>query len=613
MKKWIKNIWDNYKWHVLVLGTGIFLGWLFFHSPDETTISETENLAGHEGHEHHEEAGTIWTCSMHPQVRQDKPGKCPICAMDLVPVLSVESEDTQTHPDEIQLTASAAKLADIQTITVRKGSPQKEIYLQGKVQADERKIAELTARFGGRIEKLFVSFTGENVTKGQKLATIYSPDLVTAQRELLEAISYKESRPTIYNAARSKLKLWDLTEEQINEIENQSEPRSFFDILSPISGTVTKRNIALGDYVREGSALFEVTDLTHVWIMFDAYESDLPWIRKGDEIDYTIQSLPGRKFIGRIVYIDPFIDPATRVAKVRVEQNNGSLSLKPEMFANGIVESSMAEQSTDIVIPKSSILWTGKRAVVYVKVPDRKSPSFLYREIILGPEAGNFYVVSEGLKEGEEVAVNGVFKIDAAAQLEGKPSMMNPEGSKVALAHDHSAMEGMSNQGSSNQSAMSSEDMSNQMDPEFREQLQEVYEAYILMKNAFVASDATVIQSRAKEVGSALQAVDMELLSGESHMKWMQFLETLNTEISSISGTLDLPNQRKAFSVFNNAFYKAVKTFGLLDDTVYYQYCPMANSDQGAYWLSEIKEIKNPYFGEEMLSCGETRETFEFK
>lgn len=612
MKKRIKNIWDNYKWHILALGAGIFLGWLFFHSPDVKTISETEILAGHEGHDHGNEAETIWTCSMHPQIRQDKPGKCPICAMDLVPVSSVESEDTQTHPDEIQLTESAAKLADIQTFTIRKGSPKNEIYLQGKVQADERKIAELTARFGGRIEKLFVSFTGENVAKGQKLATIYSPELVSAQRELLEAISYKESRPSIYNAARAKLKLWDLTEAQINEIENQGEPRSFFDILSPISGTVTKRNVALGDYVREGMALFEVTDLTHVWIMFDAYESDLSWIRKGDQISYTIQALPGKKFKRRVMYIDPFIDPATRVAKVRVEQNNASLSLKPEMFANGIVESSVAEQSTDIMIPKSSILWTGKRAVVYVKVPDRKSPSFLYREITLGPEAGNFYVVAEGLKEGEEVAVNGVFKIDAAAQLEGKRSMMNPEGGKVALAHDHSAMAGMSNEESSSQPSMPSEDMSKQVDAEFREQLREVYEAYILMKNAFVASDATEIQSRAKEVGSALQDADMELLAGESHMKWMQFLETLKSEVSSISGTLDLPKQRKAFCIFNDAFYKAVKTFGLPEQTVYYQYCPMANGDQGAYWLSEIKEIRNPYFGEEMLSCGETRETLEF-
>jgi Cu(I)/Ag(I) efflux system membrane fusion protein len=221
--------------------------------------------------------------------------------------------------------------------------------------------------------------------------------------------------------------------------------------------------------------------------------------------------------------------------------------------------------------------------------------------------------VAEGLKEGEEVAVNGVFKIDAAAQLEGKPSMMNPEGGKVALAHDHGSMAGMSNQGSSMQPAVSSEDMSEQIDPAFREQFHEVYEAYIRMKNAFVASDATEIQRRAKEVRSALRVVDMELLEGDSHMTWMKFLETLDSEISSIANNSDLQPQRKVFSSFNDVFYKTVKTFGLPEGIVYYQYCPMANGDQGAFWLSEIKEIRNPYFGEEMLSCGETRETFKFK
>lgn len=592
MKNWIKNIWNKYRWHALILGTGIFLGWLFFHSPADQSDTGNETQVGHEDHVHEDEAGTIWTCSMHPQIRQNEPGKCPICAMDLVPVSSMESEDGQAHPDEIQLSESAAKLADIQTFSVRAGSPEKEIYLQGKVQADERRIGELTARFGGRIEKLFVSFTGENVTRGQKLATIYSPDLVSAQRELLEAISYRDTRPSIYNAARTKLKLWDLTEEQIDGVEDRGEPRTYFDILSPISGTVTKRNIALGDYVREGSTLFEVTDLTHVWILFDAYESDLPWISKGDQVSYTIQSLPGKNFRGTVTYIDPFIDPVTRVARVRVEHSNPSLSLKPEMFVNGRVESSFAGTSMDILIPKSAILWTGKRAVVYVKVPDRDQPSFQYREIGLGPESGDFYVVADGLLEGEEIAVNGVFKIDAAAQLEGKPSMMNPDGGQESTRY---------------------EQLSEEVDPAFKVQLQSLYNAYIPMKNAFVKSDAGAVKVEAEKVRSSLLAVDMDLVKGDLHMKWMSLLEILESEISTISNTGDISDQRIAFADFNDAFYNTLGLFGLQSGTVFYQYCPMANGDQGAFWLSEVNEIRNPYFGNEMLSCGETRETFEFK
>ncbi len=390
----------------------------------------------HEGHDHEltavsENGETIWTCSMHPQIRMDEPGNCPICGMELIPADDGGSDEEASDPSEIQMSASAMKLADVQTVVVKRGMPDKNVFLLGKVKADERNIAELTARFGGRIEKLYVNYRGQQVSKGEKLASIYSPDLITAQRELLEAAKYKDDNPSFYRSARTKLKLWDLTDKQIDGIEKDGEPMINFDILSPISGTVTRRDVALGDYVKEGNPLFEVIDLRKVWVMFDAYESDLPWIKKGDKINFTMQSLPGKTYSGKVTYIDPFIDPSTRVAQVRIEMNNPNLKFKPEMFANGVLESKIAEKSNSLLIPKSSILWTGKRAVVYVKVPNRKNPSFLYREIVLGPEAGNFYVVSSGLMEGEEIATNGVFKIDASAQLAGKPSMMNPEGGKV--------------------------------------------------------------------------------------------------------------------------------------------------------------------------------------
>ncbi len=436
MKNIIRNITENYKLVIGIFITGLFLGWILFH-PSKDEVLHADQIEGHEGHDHASEDPATWTCSMHPQIKQDKPGQCPICAMDLIPLATTQSSADNVDPDEIVLTESAVKLATIQTMTVSEGTPHKKVHLQGKVHADERNIAVLTARFGGRIEKLFVNFTGQNVRKGEKLATIYSPDLITAQRELLEALSFKENRPSFYTAAKAKLKLWDLTDDQISAIEKEGEPRLYFDVLSPISGTVMMRHVTLGDYVREGSPLFRVTDLKRVWVMFDAYETDLPWIKKGDHMALTIQSIPGKKFEGTVAYIDPFINPKSRTAKVRIELPNPGLKLKPEMFANGVLHSKIAASSNHLLIPKSSILWTGKRAVVYVKVPERESPSFIYREITLGPEAGNFYVVADGLMEGEVIAVNGVFKIDAAAQLEGKTSMMNPGGGKVSLGHDH--------------------------------------------------------------------------------------------------------------------------------------------------------------------------------
>lgn len=422
----------NIRNYTLVLLGGLILGWIFFHNGNASTQTDHNHSGQTE-----ESADQIWTCSMHPQIRMDKPGQCPICSMDLIPLESTSSDDANTDPNEIEMSESAVKLAEIQTMPVRKDYSNKEVYLLGKVKPDERNIAELTARFGGRIEKLFVNFTGQNVKKGEKLATLYSPELVTAQKELLEAIDYRESNPAFYRATRNKLKLWDLTDAQIEAIEAGGEPQTYFDILSPISGTVTMRHVAVGDYVKEGNALFRVVDLTHLWVMFEAYESDLPWLNKGDKVEFTVKSLPGKTFVGRVTYIDPFLDPQTRVAYVRVEVDNPRLELKPEMFANGIIHPRVSGNEKDLLIPKTSVLWTGKRSVVYVKVPGRERPTFLYREIVLGPEAGDFYVVSEGLSEGEEIAVNGVFKIDAAAQLEGKTSMMNPEGGKVSTGHDH--------------------------------------------------------------------------------------------------------------------------------------------------------------------------------
>ncbi|MBI2966404.1 MAG: efflux RND transporter periplasmic adaptor subunit [Bacteroidetes bacterium] len=396
---------------------GIFIGWLFFrgggnHSSHRTVTTRQDTTAA-----------TVWTCAMHPQIRQDKPGKCPICAMDLVPLNT--SAGSADGPGKIEISESAMKIADVQTSTVQRAVPGKEIRLPGKVMTDERKIAVITARFGGRVEKLFVNYTGQQVQQGEKLATIYSPELVTAQKELFEAISMKQTNPDYYNAARNKLKLWSLSSSQIDEIEKKGDPQFYFDVLSTLNGTVMKREIALGDYIEEGAKLFEIADLSQVWVLFDAYEQDIPWIKTGQEVNFEVQSVPGKIFTGTVTFIDPIIDQEARVAYVRTETFNTGGRLKPGMFARGIFKTKFPAGENALIIPKSSVLWTGKKAVVYVKDKTKNKPVFEYREIILGEDAGNFYVVNNGLTEGEEIVTNGVFKVDAAAQLAGKRSMMN--------------------------------------------------------------------------------------------------------------------------------------------------------------------------------------------
>ena len=404
---------NNYLRFSIILIFGIFLGWLFFHSgqPKE------------ENHDHSTEALTpeIWTCAMHPKIRMTEAGKCPICAMELIRLNQV---GPVTESGGIYMTKEAVQLANVQTTVVSQEKPVKELRLYGKVQADERLLQSQVSYFPGRIEKLLINFTGEMVRKGQKLALIYSPELITAQQELIETLVTKQSQPALYEAAKEKLHQWKLSESQISALENSGKVKTEFEVLANTTGIVTARRVNSGDFVSSGSALFEVADLSHIWIMFDAYESDLPFLSTGQNVAFTIQALPGEDFSGKITFIDPVLNPVNRVSRVRVEVGNSSGKIKPEMFATGIAKANLSKYSDKLTIPRSSVLWTGKRSVVYVKQTGSE-PVFKIREIEIGPEHDGGYIVLKGLKSGEEIVTQGAFSVDASAQLEGKPSMMN--------------------------------------------------------------------------------------------------------------------------------------------------------------------------------------------
>ena len=411
MKKILLN---KYVRSGLLLLAGLFIGWLFFHSNNKA-IETTKTTS--------EAKKQIWTCAMHPQIRMDHPGKCPICGMDLIPLAQEESANEDSTA--IHFTKEAMELANVATSIVSYLQPVKEVRLYGKVQADERLIQNQVSHIAGRIEKLMVNFTGEPVRQEQALALIYSPELITAQQELLEAAKSKQTQPEIYEAAKDKLKQWKLTKGQIDQIENSGKLKTNFEIYSNTSGIVTAKRVNTGDYVSEGSVLFDVTNLADVWVLFDAYESDLQFLKVGNKISFTFESIPGKNFSGNIKFIDPVIDPVNRVAKVRVEIGNAGGKLKPEMFATGVVHADLNQFKDKLVIPASAVLWTGKRSIVYVKQPNENEINFKLREIEIGPKLGNSYVVVSGLNEGEEIVTDGTFSVDAAAQLAGKPSMMN--------------------------------------------------------------------------------------------------------------------------------------------------------------------------------------------
>lgn len=609
----------KYKNYIIAAGIliiGILIGNVFSGDKNETVHKEGE-------HEYVQDPVTqLWTCSMHPQIKLEKPGNCPICGMELIPLEESNSTSENIGSNEIVLTEEAIQLANIQTSVVLQSSALKEIRLLGRVKPDERKLFSQVSHIPGRIERLYVNFTGEKVHKGQKIVRIYSPDLISAQKELFETIKSKDVYPQLYTASRNKLKLWKLSEAQIDAIEKSGNVQEQIDILSDYSGYVMKKNIELGDYVMAGGNLFDIANLSSVWVMFEAYESDIPWIHIGDLVQFTIQAIPGKNFKGKVTYVDPFVSSNTRVAKVRVELNNPSNKLLPEMYASGIINANLPNKKNALIIPKSSVLWTGKRAVVYVKIPHEKTISFVYREITLGLDMGDFYLVEDGLKEGEVIVTNGVFRIDASAQLLSQKSMMNPEGGKVNTGHNHGGMK-MDNGESEDGVDHSQMDMSNTtMEAEtdhtdmnqritttdtFKGQLEEVFNAYIKLKDAFVSDDNGAASTLAKTLLSAMKKVDMKQLTDhKAHNHWMAISKEITESASSISEISDIEKQRSHFKHLSAHLSKSVKLFGV-NQKVYEQFCPMADNNKGAYWLSLKEKIQNPYYGSKMLGCGDNK------
>lgn len=568
---------------------GFLLGWIFFSGTSESKSTD---------HQHEQSENAVWTCSMHPQIRQFEPGQCPICGMELIPVNNESRSDE--NPMEVKMTPTAMQLANVQTRIVEKQKPVKEVSINGKVKVDERRVFSQSSHIPGRIERLQVSFTGEYVSKGQVLAYLYSPELVTAQEELFEAYKIKEMQPALFDAVKGKLLNWKLTEQQIQKILEAGQIQEQFPVLADESGVVLSKMVNLGDYVKTGQSLFEIADLSKVWVLFDVYESDISWIKKGDQIVFTVQSLPGETFTGQITFIDPVINPKTRVASARVELQNKSGQLKPDMFALGIVKSPLDDQEKRLVVPKSAVMWTGERSVVYIKHTSPSGIGFMMREVLLGPSLGDSYIISEGLEEGEEIAINGTFSIDAAAQLTGKPSMMNPEGGAASIGHNHGNVAG------GNTPMAPSEGVS--ISKEAKQSLKPLLDEYLLLKDALVADQLPRAQTIAVSLQDLLGKVNMTDFNGAAHNSWMRYYPETENALKSFNQANDLDEARKAFESLSNQFVYLVKSFGPFDETLYIQHCPMANNDNGASWISKNEQIRNPYFGRSMLTCGEVEE-----
>jgi membrane fusion protein, copper/silver efflux system len=440
-----------------------------------------------------------------------------------------------------------------------------------------------------------------------------------------------------------------LTSEQIATIKERKKPDLYITLRAPINGVVLKKMAVLGQFVKEGTEMFTINDLSHVWVKMDAYETDLPWIKYGQRVKFTSPAFPGRTFEGKVLFIDPLLDTKTRSVKVRVAADNPDYALKPGMFVTAELESEldakgkvikkewagkyicpihpkdegspepgicpdskMALQPTSsfgysddpnpqmpLAIPATAPLITGTRTIVYVEVPGEK-PTYELREIVLGPRAGDKYVVFEGLKEGEKVVVHGNFKIDSAMQIVGKPSMMSSIWAPK-----------------STEKPVQEESIKKVAVPaDFLDSLNPVIKDYLTLKNALADEDTRTASEVGGELAEKLGKMDAGKLDASARESWNDLSGSIAKYGQGIKATSDIDLQRKAFDPLSEGFAKLIMSFRhAMPGPLYLYSCSQAAGGQGAYWLETTQEIRNPYFGtkpykgQDLLKCGELAET----
>ncbi|HBY67444.1 MAG TPA: efflux RND transporter periplasmic adaptor subunit, partial [Flavobacteriaceae bacterium] len=555
---------------IAVIG-GLTLGYVLFGTSNKT--SKNAISAENQNHDHSGETATeMWTCSMHPQIMQPEPGDCPICGMDLIPA---ESGSSGLNTNEFTMTEHAMALANIQTTVVGSTTSKKDgaLVLSGKIVENEEATAIQPAHFNGRIERLYVNSVGETVKKGQAVATIYSPELVSAQQELITAYRLKESQPKLYEAVRKKLRNWKVPASQLEKVARTGEVQTSFTIYSHVSGVVTELFAKEGAHIMDGKPIFKVSNLNTVWVSFDVYENQLSEIDNGQEITITTNAYPNKKFTAKLSFVDPILNTQTRTVSVRATLNNTEGLFKPGMFVTGKLKGAKAANPSQISVPASAVLWTGERSLVYIKT-EANSPIFEMREVTLGSSSGENYIITKGLNPGDEIVTNGTFTVDAAAQLQGKKSMMN--------------------QGKAEMKSEVETDMNMKLSESFQEKLKGVLPSYFNMKNAFVDSNAKKVSQFASELKAKIEEIDLTDMGTREQNQINKSYQLIKT----ISESESLEKQRNFFIEFNEAMIPLFKNAEGISETIFIQKCPMANSNKGASWLSDKQEIKNPYYGE---------------
>lgn len=492
---------------------------------------------------------------MHPWVKSDKPGKCTVCGMELVPVYEAGGT-SQPATDIVMLPEGAPNVASIKTEEVRRRSLARSLRVAGMIQDDDSKHRILSAFTGGRIEKLFVNYEGAEVEAGQPIATFYSKDLLAAIREY--KVAYGQGPSPLLTATQMRLQQLGLSKDQIAKAPQRSETDIFVDILAPVSGTVVKRYAYEGQYVQEGEKLFEIADFSMMWFQFVAYEQDLPLLKMRQKVTVRTPALPDKVFTAEIKFINPNLDDATRSARVRVEIANPTRELRHKLFAEGTVEIDAPEV---LAVPRTAVLWPGENPRVYV---EQQPGAYQQRRVILGRAGDDFWEILEGLKEGERVVTSGNMLIDGQAQLSNvaAPSEESPPLHDPAMemnAAEHQALESY---------------------------LQTVAE----LSDTLARDDLAAFNTAMSKLLPPPPGFPAEIKKPEV---------PANDLGAARSAFLPLSEAVADYAMHVRAHFPKLKIFR----------CPMSDTagkdiPKNAKWIQFSASLRNPFLGREMLECG---------
>jgi Cu(I)/Ag(I) efflux system membrane fusion protein len=557
---------------------------------------------GQAGHSHGAggpgEKNQRYQCSMHPNIVSDKPGTCPICGMDLQPVNTVQAKGI-TGRAAVQLTEQQRQLINIRTTPVKQEEVSRTVRTVGTVAYDQSKVAEITSRVTGWVEKLYVDKPGEQVEQGQPLMELYSPDLYSAAQDYLLASRaaksagrsgsgrYARSRSSgaeaLLDSARKRLELFGITPAQIDKIEQAQSAKTAIPITTPISGTVVEKNVVQGQMIQPNTALYRIADLSQVWIEAEIYESELPLVQVGQEVKVTLPSYPDRSFTGKVDFIYPYLQGRTRTAKARVVLDNPEGILKPDMYANVEVEAGLGQE---LVIPASAVFDTGKRQYVFIQ---QEKGLFVPKEIELGPRVGDEVVVRAGLQPNQEGVVNGTFLLDSESQLKAAAT----GGAEVESA------------GPLEQPQRRAEELVTPLPAQAATVYRPLVDAYLQAKELLAQDTAEGLPAIGNRLRESADAIAKANIAPDKNVEvYRKRLAELEKALATFQA-LSLEEARVEFGNVSFALIALLSEFPPpLKLDLYVFKCPMWQKSP-ARWLQAQREIKNPFMGSAMLTCGE--------